>query len=297
MWTSSRRPIARFSASAFESPRWRRSVSVIWVPIVSVGLSDVIGSWKIIEICLPRMSSSALSAIVVRSRPSKRIAPETTRPGDCTRPMIERDVTDLPQPDSPTIPSTDPSSTSNETPSTARTSPSRVLKWVRRSSTSSSANSGFLRPRIERVAQAVGDEESAEDEPGDADGGDHDDVRVCLIGGVAVLRERAPGRLRRVDPEPQERQERLAEDHARQLEEDEDDDHAERVHQEVPVEHAWPLGADRVRGPDVVVRFQRKDLSAHHASGGEPGGDRRRDDIVQKFTVPNTASVMIANGR
>jgi hypothetical protein len=42
--------------------------------------------------------------------------------------MIEREVTDLPQPDSPTIPSTDPSSTSNETPSTACTSPSRVLK-------------------------------------------------------------------------------------------------------------------------------------------------------------------------
>ena len=42
--------------------------------------------------------------------------------------MIESEVTDLPQPDSPTIPSTDPSSTSKETPSTACTSPSRVLK-------------------------------------------------------------------------------------------------------------------------------------------------------------------------
>ena len=96
--------------------------------MVSVGLSDVIGSWKIIAICLPRTSSSALSDIVVSSRSSKRIEPDTTRPGGCTRPMIESDVTDLPQPDSPTIPSTDPSSTSNETPSTACTSPSRVLK-------------------------------------------------------------------------------------------------------------------------------------------------------------------------
>ena len=54
-------------------------------------------------------------------------------------PMIVRQVTLLPQPDSPTIPSVLPFSTEKLTPSTARTTPSRVKKWVRRSSTSSSA--------------------------------------------------------------------------------------------------------------------------------------------------------------
>ena len=42
--------------------------------------------------------------------------------------MIDRLVTDLPEPDSPTMPSTLPRSTANETPSTAPTTPSSVAK-------------------------------------------------------------------------------------------------------------------------------------------------------------------------
>ena len=45
-------------------------VSVICVPIVSVGFSEVIGSWKIIAISRPRTSSSFRSLSFVRSRPS-----------------------------------------------------------------------------------------------------------------------------------------------------------------------------------------------------------------------------------
>src|SRR5437868_4443787 len=55
------------------------------------------------------------------------------------RPMIVRQVTLLPEPDSPTMPRVWPLSTLNETPSTARTTPSSVLKYVFRSLTSSSA--------------------------------------------------------------------------------------------------------------------------------------------------------------
>ena len=44
--------------------------------------------------------------------------------------MIESAVTDLPHPDSPTIPSVRPRSTEKLTPSTARTTPSRVKKCV-----------------------------------------------------------------------------------------------------------------------------------------------------------------------
>ena len=54
-------------------------------------------------------------------------------------PMIVRQVTLLPQPDSPTIPSVWPFSTENVTPSTALTMPSSVRKDVFRSLTSSSA--------------------------------------------------------------------------------------------------------------------------------------------------------------
>ena len=54
--------------------------------------------------------------------------------------MIDSAVTDLPQPDSPTIPSVWPGSIENEIPSTARTTPSRVKKCVFRSLTSSTGS-------------------------------------------------------------------------------------------------------------------------------------------------------------
>jgi len=68
------------------------------------------------------------------------------------RPMIVRQVTLLPDPDSPTIPSVRPFSIENVTPSTALTIPSSVLKYVFRSRTSSSAIDDPLRepdPRID----------------------------------------------------------------------------------------------------------------------------------------------------
>ena len=43
-----------------------------------------------------------------------------------SRPMIERDSTDLPEPDSPTMPSVSPGSIESDTPSTAWTMPSSV---------------------------------------------------------------------------------------------------------------------------------------------------------------------------
>ena len=78
------------------------------MPIVSVGFSDVIGSWKIIAICRPRTSSSSRSDRCTRSRPSNEIEPLTMRAVCASRPMIESAVTDLPQPDSPTMPSVRP---------------------------------------------------------------------------------------------------------------------------------------------------------------------------------------------
>ena len=62
---------ALVAPASCEMSKWRRSVSVICVPIVSVGFSDVIGSWKIIAISRPRTSSSSRSESFVRSRPSK----------------------------------------------------------------------------------------------------------------------------------------------------------------------------------------------------------------------------------
>lgn len=66
---------------------------------------------------------------------------------------MERAVTLLPEPDSPTIPSVWPSSSVKETPSTALTTPSGVLKCVLRLLTSSSATALLYRfpPRCARL--------------------------------------------------------------------------------------------------------------------------------------------------
>src|SRR5205085_838500 len=79
----------------------------------------------------------------------------------------ESTVTLLPQPDSPTMPSVSPGTTSNETPSTARVTPSAVKKWVRRSRTLSSGSAtGATHPpreaRVEAVAQPVADQVDGE---------------------------------------------------------------------------------------------------------------------------------------
>lgn len=50
-------------------------------PMVSTGFKEVIGSWKIIEISLPRIFRISGSGNASSSRPSKRMLPPTTRPG------------------------------------------------------------------------------------------------------------------------------------------------------------------------------------------------------------------------
>src|SRR3954451_6829183 len=127
--------------------------------MVSTGLRLVIGSWKIMLISLPRMSRIAASASFNRSVPRKRIEPAIFPGGSGISRRIEFAVTDLPQPLSPTTASVSPSRTWNDTPSTARFTPSGVRKWVCRFSTSRSAISQRLgQARIERVAHAVAEQ-------------------------------------------------------------------------------------------------------------------------------------------
>ena len=72
---------------------------------MKTGLSEVIGSWKIIDISLPRSRRRSSAESLSTSRPSNSTASASTLPGGLgTRPMTESDVTLLPQPDSPTRP-------------------------------------------------------------------------------------------------------------------------------------------------------------------------------------------------
>ena len=75
MPTSRRSSSARSRACASLIFRWMNSGSMICSPIDRTGLSEVIGSWKIIEMSRPRISRISSSESSSRSRPSNRMRP------------------------------------------------------------------------------------------------------------------------------------------------------------------------------------------------------------------------------
>ena len=95
------------------------------VPTVMRGLSDAYGSWKIICIVAAqrpqRRSGELRDVLAVEARSSRTVGVEQR--------MSRRAVVDLPQPDSPTMPSVSPRRTSKMTPSTACTAP--TSRWSR----------------------------------------------------------------------------------------------------------------------------------------------------------------------
>ena len=73
------------------------------------GFSALMGSWKIMLIRPPRILRISASEAVSRSMPSRTTLPCVTLPGvSFRRRMMDRLVTLLPQPDSPTRPRISP---------------------------------------------------------------------------------------------------------------------------------------------------------------------------------------------
>ena len=144
-------------ASVLETSWWMRMASRIWLPTVKTGLRLVMGSWKIMAMSFPRISCIRFSGTSSRFWPSKRISPSGYEAGglgfSC---MTESAVTLLPLPDSPTIPNVSPGSREYETPSTALTTPSWVLKCVLRLFTSSIAIGSPPHPRHRRSDYSSG---------------------------------------------------------------------------------------------------------------------------------------------
>ena len=101
-------------------------------------VDEVIGSWKIIAISLPRSARSASGASVSNGLPSNRVLPETCAIGGSRRRMARESMV-LPEPDSPTTPSALPCSSRRLTPASARSGPRAVGSSTERLSTSSSA--------------------------------------------------------------------------------------------------------------------------------------------------------------
>ena len=110
-----------------------RRASPICSPTVKTGLSDVIGSWKIIAICPPRIRRSS----AVR-RPDELAGPRTgseppTVAGLSTSRKIESAVRDLPLPDSPTTQTSRPArrrSSPRRRPQSGRPPPGKVTRRV-----------------------------------------------------------------------------------------------------------------------------------------------------------------------
>src|SRR5215475_6530674 len=134
---------------------------------------------------LPRILRISRSGSVSRLRPCRRIDPAILPGGCAISRRIDIAVTDFPQPLSPTTARVSPSSTWNETPSTARLIPSGVRKWVCRLSTSSRAMM-LRQPGIEGVAQSVAQQVHRKHGGGEEDRREEHDERLHLPQGTAL---------------------------------------------------------------------------------------------------------------
>ena len=120
------------------SPRCAIRVSEICSPMVNTGFSEVMGSWKIMPIPLPRTCCICAALRRNKSWPSNSTSPLAIFPGGVAiSRMIESAVTDLPQPDSPTSAKISERPMLKDTPSTAFNRPLDVWNCVQSSLTSS----------------------------------------------------------------------------------------------------------------------------------------------------------------
>src|SRR5690349_761205 len=141
----------------------------------------------------PRRSRIWLFDSVNRSTSSNCADPPTSTPRLGSRPMIASDVTDLPQPDSPTRPTVWPGSTLKLTPSTARTgfSPRRPNVTVR---SLTSRRAMELPPvlGIESLAERLTEQSEAERYHDDAERRPDRQRRLDVEVGLRVAQHRAP---------------------------------------------------------------------------------------------------------
>src|SRR6185312_921985 len=241
-WTRAAR--ARSRASESLTFTCACTVSIIWVSTRRTGLRVIIGSWKIMAISAPRIARSRSGVAAVSSSPLNRIElPSTMRPGGSIRPRIEKPVTVLPEPDSPTRPRTSPGATSKSTPSTALATPSLVKKCVRRLRTLSAAviaDRSSKIPGVQHVAQMVAREVDADDGDRQRHAGEEaDPVAARQQELEAVGDQHAERRLGHRHADAEERQRRLESDRAGERDGGDHDQRRHAVRQHV-AEHDAP---------------------------------------------------------
>ena len=157
MPTRPRASMAMARAASLVTFWWAQIISTIWLPTLKTGSREVIGSWKIMAISLPRRATSCFLESFIMSTPSKSISPPMILPFWGSSRMMEVAVTLLPEPDSPTMPMVLPASRVKLTPSTAFAMPVAVWKYVFRSLTESTCSLIGRSPRSRpcRVVRAI----------------------------------------------------------------------------------------------------------------------------------------------
>src|SRR3954467_13535959 len=171
-------------------------------------------------------------------------------------------ATVLPEPDSPTMPSTSPRAIENDTPSTARTSPLSVLKETLRSRTSSSGSgsgSGMTDARVEQCIDEVDGGVDDDDEEGGVDDRRHDHGQVELLQRLV----RQPAEPVQVEHDLDE--ERASADQGAEVEPEEAHEGDQRRTQRVPEKDAPFAQALGVRRPDIVLLLGLDERGAQHA--------------------------------
>src|SRR2546426_2824533 len=291
MPTSSKSSMVRLRDSLLSILRCSSSASEICRLIVRTGFKLVMGSWKIIAMLFPRIPRTSSSSILRTSSPSKMIAPLTIFPGGCgMRRISESAVTDLPHPDSPTMPSVSPWSSSNDTPSTARTTPSRVKNCVCRSVTARSCANApppevarslatlELHARVEGIAQPVAHEGKRQQDDGNAECRQQDRPWRRREHDESIEDHGSPRRGGRADADAQERKRRLGEHRAGNREGDRDDDRREDIREEMLDHDPDRGGPDAARGLDEFAVLEREDLTAHEPRESDPTHDSDADE-------------------
>src|SRR6185437_6243302 len=261
------------------TPPCNCNISPIWDSIVCSGLSEVIGSWKMIEMSLPRMRRISFSGMSISSRPLKWMLPEGCDAlGYGSNFRIDSALTDFPEPDSPTRATHSPRLISNEIRSTATDTP---LGWWNATERSRTSSSGWLMASmarslperlawIERVAHGFADEDQERQHDGDSEEAGESQPRRLHIGFTLRQQFAQRGRARRQSKtEEVERGQR----HHRRRDDERQERHGRHhgVRQQMP-EHDGSIGdAERPRRHDVFEVTSAQKFRAHEANQRDPG--------------------------
>ena len=221
---------------------------------------------------VPRTLVSCFSLRPRISRPWKRMEPRTSALLGSS-PMLASAVTDVPEPDSPTMPRTSPAASVKSTPRTAWTTPSFVGKSTSRRSTCRrglghqartrlfSGSNASRRPSPTRKMERIRTMRKTD--------GEHEEPPLRR-GRILALVDQQPQRdVGWLDAQPEERERRLEDDAQSDRQRGIDDDRADGVGQQVIDDDAPVGGTERPGGLDEVA------LSAATGSLPAPAGRRR----------------------